>query len=78
MKEEVLSTAARKDVFLSPEALEMVLSNSHPLTFINTVLSKLSENSMFLTKQDVMDAIAGDTVIYEPQKTIKPKNKRHW
>lgn len=74
MREEVLSAAARKNVFLSPEALEMVLSNSHPIDFINTVLTKLSENSMFVTKKDVMDAIAGDTVIYAPQKTIKVQN----
>lgn len=78
MKDEVLSAAARKDVFLSPEALEMVLSNSQPMEFINTVLSRLAENSMFVSQKDIMDAIAGDTVIYEPQATSKPRNKRHW
>ncbi len=78
MKKEVLSEAARRNVFLSPDALEMVLSNTHPMEFINTVLSKLSENSMFLTKQDVMDAIAGDKPIFESPKTFKVNNKRQW
>lgn len=78
MKNEILSEAARKSVFLSPDAMEMILSNSHPMEFMNTVLAKLSENSMFVTKKEVMDAIAGDTVIFESQKTINPKNKPQW
>jgi DNA polymerase II small subunit len=76
MKSEILDAAARKKVFLSPDALEMVLSNSDPLCFINTVLSSLSANSMFVDKKDIMACIVGDKPVFESPKTIAPKNKR--
>lgn len=76
MRSEVLDAAARRKVFLSPDALEMILSNSDPMSFVNSVLTSLSSNSMFVTKDDVMNAIAGDKPIFECPKTIAPKNKR--
>ncbi|MDR0888051.1 MAG: DNA-directed DNA polymerase II small subunit [Candidatus Methanoplasma sp.] len=76
MKSEILDAATRKKVFLSPDALEMVLSNSDPLCFINTVLSSLSTNSMFVDKSDIMACIVGDKPVFECPKTIAPKNKR--
>ncbi len=77
MKSEVLSIAARKQVFFSPDALEVIMSASEPISFTNTVLSALSKNSMFVTKEDVMNCVAGDAVIFESAKTIKPRNKRN-
>ncbi|MCK9322650.1 MAG: DNA-directed DNA polymerase II small subunit [Candidatus Methanomethylophilaceae archaeon] len=77
MRSEVLSAAAQKKIFLSPDALEMVLSNSHPMEFINTVLTTISANSMFVDKKDIMDCIAGDKIIFECPKTIAPKNKKN-
>ncbi len=76
MKSEVLSAAARRNIFLSPDALEMVLSNSDPMSFINTVLTSLSEKSIFVDKSDIMDCIAGDKILFESPKSITPKNKR--
>ena len=74
MRAEVLSLAAKHNIFFSPDALEMVLSNNDPLEFTNTVFSKLAENAMFVNKQDIMDAIAGDKVLFESKKEIKPHN----
>ncbi len=77
MRSEVLNAAARKNLFFSPDALEMILSNSDPMTFTNTLLSKLSESSMFIEKKDVLDFIAGDVVVSPDRKPITVKNKRH-
>ncbi|MDR3282184.1 MAG: DNA-directed DNA polymerase II small subunit [Candidatus Methanoplasma sp.] len=76
MRSDVLDAAARRKMFLSPEALEMVMSNSDPMSFINTVLTSLSASSMFVTKEDVMDCITGDKIIFESPKTVTRKNKR--
>lgn len=77
MRSEVLNAAARKNLFLSPDALEMILSNSDPMMFTNTLLASLSENSMFIEKKDVMDFIAGDSTISPERKPIQIKNKKH-
>ncbi|MDR1690987.1 MAG: DNA-directed DNA polymerase II small subunit [Candidatus Methanoplasma sp.] len=77
MRSEVLNAAAKRNLFFSPDALEMVLSNSNPMTFTNTLLATLSESSMFIGKKDIMDFIAGDSTISPERKPIAPKNKRH-
>lgn len=66
--------AARRNLFLAPDALEIVMSNSDPVAFTNTVLTSLSNNSMFVTKEDVMRCLQGE-VIFESPKEIKPHNK---
>ncbi|KQM10522.1 hypothetical protein AOA81_02585 [Methanomassiliicoccales archaeon RumEn M2] len=53
MRPEVLSAAARRDMFLSPDALEMVLSSSDPVPFLNNVLDTVSKSSAFVTKADI-------------------------
>ena len=75
MKEDILSAAARKKIFFSPDAMEMILSNNDPMGFTNTVFSHLAKNMMFVSKKDIMDCIAGDKVLSESQKEIKPQNK---
>ncbi len=75
MKEEVLSAAARKNLFLSPEALEIIDSNNYPQEFVNTLLTAMAKNTMFVTKKDVIDFLNGDKALSEAQKTIVPKNK---
>ncbi len=77
MRSEVLSAAARKNLFFSPEALEIVLSNPDPVTFTNTILSVLSESSVFIEKKDVMNFLAGDTAAAPERKPFVPKNKNH-
>jgi len=76
MKSEVLRLAAQKKVFLSPEALEAVLSNSKPMEFINTVLSSLAKDSIFIDKKDIMGCIEGDKVIFTSPRSDPPRNKR--
>ena len=52
---EILSAAARRNMFLSPDALEIIMSNSDPAAFVNTVLSSLANNPMYVTKDDVLN-----------------------
>ncbi len=74
-KSEVLSAAARRNMFLSPDAVEIIMSNSDPVAFVNTVLSSLANNPMFVTKEDVMNCLQGDMRIVESPKTFAPHNK---
>ena len=76
MRTEVLSIAARRNMFLSPEALEAILSNSEPIDFAVTVLSSLSSNPAFVTAKDVMNFITGESTVMDSPKAIVPKNKR--
>jgi len=75
MKDEILSAAMSRGIFFQPDALEMILSNNQPMEFVNTVFSHLAANVMFVSKQDIMDCIAGDKVLFESPKEIKPNNK---
>jgi DNA polymerase II small subunit len=75
MRDEILSAAISKGIFFSPEAMEMILSNDRPMEFVNTVFSHLAANAMFVSKQDIMDCIVGDKVLFESPKEIKPNNK---
>jgi DNA polymerase II small subunit len=63
-------------MFLSPDALEAILSNSNPVDFAVTVLSSLSSSPVFVTAKDILDFITGETAVAEPVKPIVPKNKR--
>ena len=75
MREEILTAAAKRKIFFSPEAMEMILSNSDPFAFANTVFSHLSGTTMFVDKKDIMNCIAGDKVLFESPKEIKPHNR---
>jgi len=75
MREEILSAATSRGIFFSPDAMEMILSNNKPMEFVNTVFAHLSANALFVSKQDIMDCIAGDKILFESPKEIKPNNK---
>ena len=75
-RDEVLSAAARRNMFLSPDALEIIMSNSDPEAFAQTVLSSLADNPIFVTKDDVIRFLEGDKGILPPVKTFEPPNKR--
>ncbi|MCL1979355.1 MAG: DNA-directed DNA polymerase II small subunit [Methanomassiliicoccaceae archaeon] len=77
MRSEVLNAAARKNLFFSPDALEVILSSSDPLAFADTLLTSLSNCSMFIEKKDIMDFIAGDAATAPERKPIVPRNKNH-
>lgn len=75
-KDELLTAAARRNLFLSPDALEMIESNGYPTEFVMTMLTALSKNAVFATKKDVEDFLNGDKGIMQPEKVIKPRIKR--
>lgn len=74
-KSEILTAAARRNMFLTPEAVEIIMSNSDPAAFTNTVLSSLANNPMFVTKEDVMNCLQGEMKIVETPRTFAPHNK---
>ena len=75
MREEILSAAAKRKLFFTPEAMEVVLSNDRPMEFVNTVFAHLADNVVFISKEDVMDCIAGDKVVFESPKEVVPRNR---
>ncbi len=68
----MLSEAARRKLFLSPEALEIVMSNHQPMAFLGNVLNALSGNSMFVTREDVLSCLEGDTPAFVSEPEIRP------
>ena len=78
MKSDILSLVAKRNMFLSPDALEYILSNSDPINFTQTVLSALSKNAMFVTKEDVINCITGQSTVFKSPKPIVPHNKRQY
>ena len=74
-KSEILSITARRNMFLSPDALEIIMSNSDPVAFTYTVLSSLANNPMFITKDDVVKCLEGDMRVVQSPKTFAPHNK---
>lgn len=74
IKNDVIAICANGQKFLAPEALEYILSNDKPVEFINHALRNIVKDKVFLSKQDIIDAITGDACS-EPVKTIVPKNK---
>ncbi|MDR0777898.1 MAG: DNA-directed DNA polymerase II small subunit [Methanomassiliicoccaceae archaeon] len=74
MRSDVLNLAAQRNMFLSPEALEIVLSDPEPRMFINNILSAISKNTMFIGKDDVLGFLSGNTE--KELRTVAPKNKR--
>ncbi|MDR2865896.1 MAG: DNA-directed DNA polymerase II small subunit [Methanomassiliicoccaceae archaeon] len=75
MRSEVLNTAAQRNVFLSPDALQIILSNPEPMMFVNNILSYISKSTMFVGKEDVLTFISGGLSKSE-SKPVAPKNKR--
>ncbi len=77
MRSDVLDIAVKLGVFLSPDALEYILSDPDPVSFTNTTLSALSSDKMFVNRGDLEDCLYGDApIITSPGKDV-PKNKRH-
>lgn len=76
MRSEVLREMSEKGFFLSPDALEYVLSETDPLSFVRTVLSGLSSDKMFLSRKDLEACAVGDAPVFESPKTVPAKNKK--
>ena len=76
MRKEVLDSAARQRMFLSPDALELILCNNSPIDFAATVLSSLSKNAIFVTADDVRNFLTGESTVMTSPKPVVPRNKR--
>ena len=77
MRSEVLTMAAQRNMFLSPDALDLILSDPEPGTFINNILSSISKNSMLIEKNDVLSFLSG-SVSKKDVRPVAPKNKRQY
>ncbi len=75
MRAEILSEAARRSIFFSPDALEMILSNNDPIAFSNTVFANLARNMAFVDKKAIMDCIAGDVTLHVSEPDVRQHNK---
>ena len=73
MRADVLNLAAQRSTFLSPEALEIILSDAEPIRFMNNILSNIS-GTMFIGKNDVLSYLG--TLSKKEMKPVAPKNKR--
>ncbi|MGE0015457.1 MAG: DNA-directed DNA polymerase II small subunit [Candidatus Methanomethylophilaceae archaeon] len=76
MKTDVLGAAARRGIFLSPDALDYIMSNPDPVAFTNTAIASLSSDKMFVSRSDIEDCLAGDAPIFTSPGTDVPHNKR--
>jgi len=76
MKTDVLGAAAKRGIFLSPDALDYIMSNPDPVAFTNTTIASLSSDKMFVSRSDIEDCLAGDTPIFTSPGTDVPHNKR--
>lgn len=77
MRSDVLDIAARLGVFLSPDALEYILTSTDPLSFTNTTLSALASDKMFIARTDLEDCLQGDAPVFKSTVMDTRKNKRH-
>jgi len=76
MKEEILSEALKRKLFLSPQAVEILESNGHSMEMVNTILNALAGNCMFVTEKDVMQFLEGDKALFKSEKTVQPRTRR--
>lgn len=73
-RDDVIAVCANGQKFLSAEAIEYVLSNEEPVAFMNTALKHVVQGKIFLSKQDIIDAMTGDVDV-EPVTFVKARNK---
>ena len=76
MRSEVLREMSERGLFLSPDALEYVLSETDPLSFVRTVLSALASDKIFVNRKDLEACMVGDVPVFESPKTVPAKNKK--
>lgn len=74
-RKEVLTQVAKRNLLMSPEATELVMSNSDPVAFVNNVLRSLANNAFIITEEDVIKCLTGDKPVFQAQKPITPNNK---
>lgn len=73
MKNEILSEVSRRNLFLQPAAREYIESAGLDITLIRTLLNSLSNDKIFVTKQDVIDFLSNEKGIMTAEKVIPNK-----
>ena len=76
MRDEILSEAMKRKLFLSPEAVEILDSNGHSMEMVNTILNALAGSHMFVTEKDIREFLEGDKALFKSEKTIQPRTRR--
>lgn len=76
MKTDVLGMAAKRGIFLSPDALDYIMSNPDPVAFTNTTLASLCSDKIFVSRSDLEDCLTGDAPIFKSPGTDVPRNKK--
>lgn len=76
MKTDVLGTAAKRGILLSPDALDYIMSNRDPIAFTNTTLASLSSDKIFVSRSDIENCLAGDAPVFKSPGTDIPRNKK--
>ena len=72
-KNEILTEALKRKLFLAPQAAEILESNGYPPEFIHTLLDALSKNGAFVKVEDVQNFLNGDKALCESERTVKPR-----
>lgn len=76
MKNEILTSAAKNNLFLSPDALEYLVSAGYDFPFIRTLFSMVSKNKAILTKKDIEEFLSGDKGLMTSEKVIPSRVKK--
>lgn len=76
MATDILRIFADGRKLLSPEAKEIIESNSDPESFANLILHHIASDKMFITKDDVIAVLEGEKAICEYEPTQVARNKR--
>ena len=75
---QVLEEAARRNVLLNREALEMILSEPQPVAFLDGILARLGKDALVLGKNDVLRQLSQEEALAPiVQKSAVPRNKKH-
>ena len=73
-RNEILTEAVKRKLFLVPDAMEILESNGYSTEFIIAILDGLSKgNNPFVTAKDVTDFLNGDKALMEPERIVTPR-----
>ncbi|MGE4275254.1 MAG: hypothetical protein AB7E27_04215, partial [Candidatus Methanomethylophilaceae archaeon] len=63
MRLRVLEEAAKRNVLLNREALELILSEPQPIAFLDDVLTRLGGEALVVGKNDVLRCLSREEAL---------------
>ena len=72
-KNEILTEALKRKLFLAPQAAEILESNGYPPEFVCTILDALSKKGAFVNVGDIQEFLEGEKALFESERTVKPR-----